>query len=1214
MSQLHFARGSALSLIGLALVGMGSCFAEPGPPGAFPSVPDASGGVEADAPVVPACPPARPAVEGATCKPAQSPETLQGRTIVSCADCAVDVEVFTEDLFNRFKGHCGGCHVDNNLGNFQVTAANFSTKVDQKVIDAMRSPDPKKVMPPLDSGGIPWEERPEGDAVREMADLIERWIAADRPADRYIIPASEGGRIGDSVYFMPEALAQGMTNIGNCIPDPGLVATEFDKSCELDVKFRSLTKKEDDCSSKATPAERIGLPERLEETDLFTFDSAELAKHGVIAFAPNYPLWSDGAGKLRHVRVPLGQSIEFNKETREFEIPEKTRFYKTFLRKIKEKDGVERWRKIETRIIVAGKEPLFGTYAWNETETEARLVTDPLRNGAPFTDRVIPVIVDELVDEKIRNRKPPPRNLTIARDDAHVIRRYAIPGSERCVQCHMGSASKSFVLGFTPMQVLRRPVGDGGTYEPTGPDELTQFERLIKYGVITGIESPAEVTLLENSQGTRKPRTPEELKAQAYMFGNCAHCHNPDGFPTERNPELAALLDFWPDADGGIFEFPLERYSPRIKRGENGDVPVPYITPSLRDLLPVVGGSRPVATDTWQPKGDFAPDLPVFIDAPWRSLIYRNVDSAYTYSEDFAIYPHMPFNTPGYDCRARQFLGEWMVSIVAVRKDPKLNENSLRNDSTTGEAVDNTPQPYVEVKPGDVRYPDGVRQTANRLTAFRQGDRYTKCEEPLDIQDVKVLRDSTNLVPVTDRLKVPKQPHWVVSDLTEACGPWNPRRADWAAAVVNGTLPPVTESPAARDTYHAKRKAYEAELEVLKLLQEKKFTDEFKRFATVELPVGLWQSKPGCNLSTVPKVSDYPENDRPTWMRGKSLTEPVYTMRPGAAVFGMICVNCHGRQADSKGIQASTLADMTGGTARVANLRDGLFGPPSEPGTNRARVFGAPEILGGIAPASHERATEEWAARYLAWMGLGGTKIRIPLPILKLVANTAFLGVSRQANLSNISANMLTVAQERCLDTLPAAPRSGRSFPVEGLPRIDLPTIYSKTGLITKNGDAELWEQLCTFDNPSPIRVVHGAVLGDHVNFSIDDSSFYDRELYPSGAPVGNHQGRVVQGVQLDNRFPWCIAKSEHPLVRAKVAELGLPVCPDSLTADKRWKPVSVPSDPARPDEFEDDFRKWSARGAINAGWAVFLYLNDVVVHGYRPKPAFDQCESLVAP
>ena len=56
----------------------------------------------------------------------------------------------------------------------------------------------------------------------------------------------------------------------------------------------------------------------------------------------------------------------------------------------------------------------------------------------------------------------------------------------RCVQCHMGSPTQDFVLGFIPLQVARRATGTGGTYEPTGADELTQLQRLIDYGVITG--------------------------------------------------------------------------------------------------------------------------------------------------------------------------------------------------------------------------------------------------------------------------------------------------------------------------------------------------------------------------------------------------------------------------------------------------------------------------------------------------------------------------------------------------------------------------------------------------------------------------------------------------------------------------------------------------------------------------------------------------------
>ena len=51
------------------------------------------------------------------------------------------------------------------------------------------------------------------------------------------------------------------------------------------------------------------------------------------------------------------------------------------------------------------------------------------------------------------------------------------------------------------------PRNTGGTYEPTGADELNQLQRLIDYGVITGMASPADVLPLEQSEGKRKPRT-----------------------------------------------------------------------------------------------------------------------------------------------------------------------------------------------------------------------------------------------------------------------------------------------------------------------------------------------------------------------------------------------------------------------------------------------------------------------------------------------------------------------------------------------------------------------------------------------------------------------------------------------------------------------------------------------------------------------------------
>jgi hypothetical protein len=99
-----------------------------------------------------------------------------------------------------------------------------------------------------------------------------------------------------------------MTNIGNCVPSG--VRFNDPKSAELDAMFAGLQ-----AQSTGTAAQRIGLPEHLGDTDLFSLDSGTLAKYGVLAYAPAYPLWSDDAGKLRHVRVPVGTSIHFDKTT-----------------------------------------------------------------------------------------------------------------------------------------------------------------------------------------------------------------------------------------------------------------------------------------------------------------------------------------------------------------------------------------------------------------------------------------------------------------------------------------------------------------------------------------------------------------------------------------------------------------------------------------------------------------------------------------------------------------------------------------------------------------------------------------------------------------------------------------------------------------------------------------------------------------------------------
>ena len=229
-------------------------------------------------------------------------------------------------------------------------------------------------------------------------------------------------------------------------------------------------------------------------------------------------------------------------------------------------------------------------------------------------------------------------------------------------------------------------------------------------------------------------------------------------------------------------------------------------------------------------------------------------------------------------------------------------------------------------------------------------------------------------------------------------------------------------------------------------LRDVGISDALRAFATTDVPFGVWKAKDECDLSQQPKVADFVGDARPAWMdvSGAQADDRVYSISPGAEVFTQICANCHGPEADSKGRLAATIADMTGGRTRVANLRDGFFGPPDNPGANRDRVFGK--------VASADVAAEVWAARYLMFMGLGGTTAAIPQLALQTIRNGAILGVKRpQSSTLDVStANMLSVPYGLCKATVPGDPFD---FSLES-GDVD----YSgegayKTPLVEKNGD-----------------------------------------------------------------------------------------------------------------------------------------------------------------
>lgn len=1175
------------------------------------------------------------------------------------------------------------------------------------------APNADLVMPPASTGGA--ERRPD-DPIRLLGEKLLAWEEAGFPETFQVQtkqPLPSGGPTSDP-YVLSSTLGENLTNIGSCLPSARL-EKQTDQAQRLDALFAEANTIED-------------LPETLAETDLVSLDSEVLSRLAVYSYAPTYTLFSDHASKMRYVRVPMGKKVTYNPATKDFDIPPNTRFYKTFLRKVTDKAGDVGYRKMETRLIVSRPDKkladgsfqvtsLMVVYAWDNDEKMARKVTDPLLSQEPWSDRLCPYVVDER-EPRTQKDNPisPGINTTkctyMTSDEltnmaSGKIRHYAIPSQERCVQCHMGSNNHSFILGFTPWQVDRRKAGEGGTYEPPSEDELGQLQRLIDYGVIEGI-APGEAKL-EESQGDRKPRNDHELVAQGYMMGNCAFCHSPTGFPTVQNPVLKDF-DLFPSASGGAFQFPLEKYSPRAKLGKAQRLRFPYITPALGDftlddtaggdsvpserlkqMLPI--GPEVYPTNDWLPPIGAADDPAAYNDhrqfveefdpikatfhfvGPWRSLIWRNVATPFTYEEDNTIFIHMPRNVPGFDCRAKTIMAEWMLSIPSV---PKLFVAATK-DPTTGEVLvperlsysldpNGFEQPFAEVKPGDLPYANAdintlepfrskdvlpsykgrlydyeaaVLHANRRVENYRRSLTGASCVNEDDIVDPHVINDPKIIAPVDDgtlgeskRLNpaaqgtffdaVPDHAHWVPVDTTDAPGPWVPRRKNWKEVLVDRN-PAIEVSPKVKRAIDEIRNLY--------------LTPERAKFSNELVPMGRWH--PNCRTS--PTVAAYRSIDQLRreessagpkpgyrWLfdrenSGKALfttpeelKAPVHEQSRGEAVFRAICLNCHGKDIDSRSPLASTILELSAGKTRVANFRDGIFGPVSAPGQHAEQVF---STAGGGGTAA------DWQARYMVFMGLGGTESLIPPIAIKLVSTSGFYGSPASTGESITDANMLESARSVCRDVAESNWTINR-FADEKNKMVPLLSNANSGDVkfIRGTGHFELWADICGYQNIPLVRVLTRAVPGAGFNYpmfefsgkSVTTYSARDRLgnwFYPPNHPVGTFDGSVEKGIKPSNKFPWCVAVSDGADQKATAikhfrdsgieAEADMPFCPPSLLTKAFGRPIhQVAPEPFSPDVLDD----WTRTGAINAGVAAFYYMDGVTKGKLKPQPAYDEC------
>jgi len=228
-------------------------------------------------------------------------------------------------------------------------------------------------------------------------------------------------------------------------------------------------------------ADEAPLPERLSDTGLFVARSTTQVLADVLAFTPQYPLWSDGADKRRWIRLPAGTAIDATAPDA-WQFPPGTRLWKEFSH-----DG----RRVETRYIErtrAGRWR-YATYVWDAQGDDATLA--PARGIAGLPVAAAPQ------------------------------GRYDIPARADCTACHEGSATP--VLGFGALQLSRDRDPLAPHAQVPGARDV-DLDALVARGLLRNLPSP----------GLRHaPRiaaaSDVERAALGYLHANCGHCHNRSG-------------------------------------------------------------------------------------------------------------------------------------------------------------------------------------------------------------------------------------------------------------------------------------------------------------------------------------------------------------------------------------------------------------------------------------------------------------------------------------------------------------------------------------------------------------------------------------------------------------------------------------------------------------------------------------------------------------
>jgi hypothetical protein len=219
-------------------------------------------------------------------------------------------------------------------------------------------------------------------------------------------------------------------------------------------------------------------PASLRETGLYTDFAARTIDPRNLPYSPQYPLWSDGAGKRRWIHLPEGASIDAS-DPDVWLFPAGVKLWKEFS---------FHGRPVETRLMESLGEGRWrlSAYAWTADGSDALLAPERgLRN------------VVEIVPGA----------------------RHDIPGVADCEACHQGERSEA--LGFSALQLSPDRDASAAHAEPFEPG-MVDLRVLIDRGLIRNFpgawrESPPRI----------EASSPNARAVLGYLHANCGQCHHP---------------------------------------------------------------------------------------------------------------------------------------------------------------------------------------------------------------------------------------------------------------------------------------------------------------------------------------------------------------------------------------------------------------------------------------------------------------------------------------------------------------------------------------------------------------------------------------------------------------------------------------------------------------------------------------------------------------